>query len=158
MDLRQEMQEVRMVFWDRILSDDPPSRAEMNGQLLAYSRSAAIDERMAFALLRACAEIAHGGTEATKRNLRIAMLCWFSGGVSRAPQSLRHVDGIPHIYQIVGLNLTWHDAARLLKGNPDDYTARKRLLDQLKQACATEWKASFDGASGGPFEQGMPYA
>ncbi len=158
MDLRQEMQEIRIEFWDRILVGDPPSRAEVDRQLLAYSRSAGIDERMAFALLQACAELAREGTEAMKRNLKTAMLCWFSGGVSRTEPRVPLGPDIPHIYQIVGLNLSWRDAASLLRGNPEDYTARKRLLEQLQQTCGDEWRASFNGNSSGPFEPGMSYA
>jgi len=153
-ELALEREETRLVFWERILQDRPPAPEEIDSALLAVTRDGEMEDRVAFALLQACANISRADSDAMKRNLKIALLCWFSGvrSCEAAAPSQTSTGKPPHVYEIVGAHLTWREAALMVGGNPEDYSARPRLLKRLKEECIRQWSAAFGDSTYQPFE------
>ena len=158
--LEHEVREIRMLFWNRILQGNPPEIHEIDEALLPLTRDADIESRLAFTLLRASAEIAKSGTETMQRNLRVALLCWFSGSVAEAYTTMYHrtIPQQPYIHEILNRKMTWHEAASIVGANPNDYTARHRLMKRLKEGCVLHWVRVFGGGTGNPFEAASSHA
>jgi len=152
--LEYEVREIRMLFWNRILQGAPPQAHEVDEALLAFTREADSEARLAFTLLRACAEIAKSGTETMQRYLKVALLCWFSAVAIAGERSSYHkaISRKPHVHEIVNRRITWHEAASIVGVNPDDYTARQRLMKRLQAECAIHWVRVFGNETRNPFE------
>jgi len=138
-----ETQDVRLAFWQRLLREEPVSVEEVDCELKALVRDSAMTDRMAYVLLRACVKAVEAMTPAMKRNLRAALIHWFSlVGSPCDPE--RHESMDPRrIRSVVGQRLTWADCAKLVGGNPEDYTAHRRLVDRLQEAVRAEWDEAF---------------
>ena len=152
--LEYEIREIRLVFWDRILQGAPPQTQEIDQALLPFIRETDIKERLAFTLLRSCAKIARSGTEAMRRNLKVALLYWFGNAnseIETAPYRHANVHS-PHVHEIVNRKITWREAAAIVGTNPNDYSARQRLMKVLQEECAIQWGNLFGEAAGNPFE------
>ena len=158
--LEYEARETRMMFWNRIMQGNPPEVHEVDEALLPFTHDTGIESRLAFTLLRASAEIAKSGTETMKRNLRIALLCWFSGTSTeaKAASAQSKISQQSCIYEIVNRRITWHEAATIFGANPNDYTARQRLMKRLQEECVIHWVRVFGEETGNPFEAAANYA
>ena len=144
-DLSAQCREARLVFWARLLRGAPVNPLEIDREILPLVIDSSPQERMAFILLRAAATIAKSGSEATVRTLRIAIIYWFSNtSISPGMDGEREVDlSALRLRDVVGLGLTWREAALAFGVNPRDYSAYQRLLQKLRMECANQWKALF---------------
>jgi hypothetical protein len=141
-----ETADVRLGIWQRILRDEEVSLPEVDRDLLALARDGADGEKMSYILLRACLAASEEMTPAMRRNLKAALLHWFSHTGSPVDENQRSTIDTGELKTVVGRRLTWSDSARLVGGNPDDYTAYRRLVDRLQDAVHNEWKAAFGSA------------
>ncbi len=152
--MKYEMQELRLQFWDSLLHNDPADGADLDEAFLAFTRAGEYEDKKALVLLKACAAVSQTASNAMKRNLKAAILTWFSGGPSdnrTHSWQLGH-NGMPHLYEIVGTQLSWRDAAGIVGASPDDYSAKRRVLSLLRDECVSQWKWTFGEDTGGPFE------
>ncbi len=113
-----------------------------------------MEERKAYILLRACCELASTGSSACRRNLRVAILYWFSNmgnGCEHGEQ-----DDTPladkDLHRVIGIKLSWREAAAAFGANPNDYSAYHRLLAKLKKTCDDNWKQLYGSVMSSPFE------
>ncbi len=144
-NLQGQCREMRLVFWERILRGAPLDLIEIDREILPLVIDSPPMERMAFILLRAAATLADTGTVAVRRTLRIAIIYWFSNtSVSPGKDEGREVDLFAlRLRDIIGLGLTWREAALAFGVNPRDYSAYQRLLRKLRVECANQWEALF---------------
>lgn len=144
-NLEGQCREMRLVFWERILRGIPVDPIEIDREILPLVIDSSPMERMAFILLRAAATLASTGTVAVRRTLRIATVYWFSNtGVLPAADEEAAIDlSSLSLHNVVGLGLTWREAALAFGVNPRDYSAYQRLLHRLKSECASQWKTLF---------------
>jgi hypothetical protein len=143
MGLDLETADVRLEFWQRLLCEEAVRVIEVDRDLLRLARDGAMREKMAYVLLRACVMAAEEMTPAMRRNLRAALIHWLSSTGS-APDSARQEPVDPgELRTIVGRRLTWAESARLVGGNPDDYSAYRRLVDHLQDVVRAEWESAF---------------
>lgn len=144
-DLMGQCCEERLAFWARLLRGAPLDPLEIDREILPLVVDSSQQERMAFVLLRAAASLAESGSQATVRTLRIAIIYWFSNtSVSLGEDGEREVDlSALRLRDVVGLGLTWREAALAFGVNPRDYSAYQRLLQKLRMECANQWKAFF---------------
>ncbi|MCD6136411.1 hypothetical protein J7J63_06870 [Candidatus Bipolaricaulota bacterium] len=152
-DLTAQARESRLAFWAALLRGAPVDPHEIDREILPLVIDSSQQERVAFILLRAAAAIGQSGSEATVRTLRIAIVYWFSNtSVSPGDDVEREVDlSALQLRDIIGLGLTWREAALAFGVNPRDYSAYQRLLRKLRDECARQWEALF----GEPMEQVM---
>ena len=144
-DLSVQSREARLAFWGGLLRGAPVNLLDIDREILPLVIGASQEERIAFILLRAAAAIAQDGSEATVRTLRIAIIYWFSNtSVSPGKDEEREVDlSALRLRDIIGLGLTWREAALAFGVNPRDYSAYQRLLRKLRTECASQWEALF---------------
>ena len=144
-DLSTQCRETRLSFWARLLRGAPVDPLEIDREILPLVIDSSPQERIAFILLRAAAVIAQNESKATVRTLRIAIVYWFSNtSVSSEMNRVREVDlSALRLRDVVGLGLTWREAALAFGVNPRDYSAYQRLLRKLRLECANQWKALF---------------
>lgn len=141
------------MFWDRLLQDTPPELDEVDRELLTLARAGDFDQRVAFVLLRSCVAIARGGTPAMKRNLKAALVHWISNSGYGDVSDRVVQDDLPMTcYALMGQRLSWREAAILVGGNPNDYSAYSRLLERLVEECARTWRETFGEEREQPFE------
>jgi len=141
--LQLEAADVRLAFWDQILRDEPVDIAEIDAELLPLMKSASSQERIAFIVLRSCVVAQQSMSPAMRRNLRAALIHWFSSlGTSEDTVSAETVDAID-IRSLLGRKLTWKESARMVGGNPEDYSAYGRLLKKLQTTAEDEWVRAF---------------
>jgi hypothetical protein len=145
MDLEEQCRESRLVFWERILRGIPIDPLEIDREILSLITDSSPREKMAFILLRAAATLAGTGTSATTRTLRIAVVYWFSNASPSPSIDLdRELDSSSlSIRDIVGLGLSWREAALLFGANPRDYSAYQRLIQALRKECIKQWEVIF---------------
>jgi hypothetical protein len=146
MGLALEAADVRLGMWQRILRDEAVPVSEIDRELLPLARDGAEGEKMPYILLRACLAAAEEMTPAMRRNLRAALVYWFSQTGSPVESGHREPADLGDLRSVVGQRLTWSDCARLFGINPDDYTAYRRLVDRLEEAVRAEWQAAFGSA------------
>ena len=154
MKLEHEMQETRLMFYERILQDVSISVKEVDNSLLTLTRDASSDDHIALAVLRACVHIAETNAPAMKRNLKVVLVHDFSRAGSPVPKTLPLdiSEHVPRIYEIVGQRLSWREAAVLFRANPEDDSAHIRALVRLQEECKRQWTTLFGDPTGGPFE------
>ncbi|MCD6495349.1 hypothetical protein J7K60_04760 [Candidatus Bipolaricaulota bacterium] len=145
MDLDSQCREARLAFWAGLLRGVPVDPLEIDREILPLVVDSSQRERIAYILLRAAAAIAQNETAVTVRTLRIAIIYWFSNtSVSSGKDREREVDlSALRLRDIIGLGLTWREAALAFGVNPRDYSAYQRLLRKLRTECAKQWKALF---------------
>lgn len=143
MGLEVETADVRLAFWQRLLREEEVGVAEIEHDLLPLARGGAMTEKMAYILLRGCVVAMEGMSPAMRRNLRAALIHWFSS--TATPPDLPHQDPVDpgDLRTVVGRRLTWAESARLVGGNPDDYSAYSRLTKALQDAVNAEWERTF---------------
>ena len=143
--MQDQCREMRLVFWERILRGIPVDPIDIDREILPLVIDSPPMERMAFILLRAAATLANTGTIAVRRTLRIAIIYWFSNtGVTAATDRQAEIDlSSLSLRNVVGLGLTWREAALAFGVNPRDYSAYQRLLRKLKSECTSQWKTLF---------------
>ena len=139
--IKLDSQEIRLVYWQRLLRGDPVEISDIDSQLLGLVREATTDERRAFVLLRACVELFNTGSDAARRNLRGTLIYWFSNVGSRDESSTG--TGFTDIRDLMGRHLTWAECIREVGGNPDAYSARSRTVEKLQNAAKESWKELF---------------
>jgi hypothetical protein len=100
-------------------------------------------ERLAFILLRACVAATVEMTPAMRRNLKAALMHWFSQTGSPSQEASPELPGVVDLSAIVGRRLTWAECAKLVGGNPQDYSAYQRLVARLQVAVQDQWHAVF---------------
>jgi len=147
-----ETADMRVAFWQRLLVDESISPEDVDDELLALAKASSQEEKSAYVLLRAVVVANQEMSDAMRRNLKAAILYWFSqtgtsvgdgGEVGADPSRLETV---------IGRQLAWADCARSVGGNPADYSAYTRLLDRLRHAIRAEWFRAF-GAPQRPLEE-----
>ncbi len=145
MDLSTQCREARLSFWARLLRGEVVDPLVIDREILPLVIDASQEERIAFVLLRSAAAIAQDGSETTVRTLRIAIIYWFSNtSVSPGKDEEREVDlSALRLRDIIGLGLTWREAALAFGVNPRDYSAYQRLLRKLRTECANQWETLF---------------
>lgn len=145
MNLEEQCRELRLVFWERILRGIPIDPSEIDRDVLSLITDSSPREKMAFILLRAAAELARTGTPAIARTIRIAIVYWFSNtGSSSEIDPDRQIDSSSlSIRDVVGLGLSWREAALLFGANPRDYSAYQRLIQSLRKECVKQWETIF---------------
>ena len=152
--LKRICNDVRLVYWSRLLRGEFVSIDDLDQDLLPMVRGAALEERKAYILLRACCELACVGSPSCRRNLRVAILYWFSnmGNGSECGREddtpLAEMD----LHRVVGMKLSWREAAAAFGANPNDYSAYHRLLAKLKEACDDHWRKLYGPAMSSPFD------
>ena len=144
----------RLVYWSHLLRGEFVSIDDLDQDLLPMVRGAAAEERKAYVLLRACCELAGVGSASCRRNLRVAILYWFSNMGNGSEYDKQ--DDTPlaemDLHRVVGMKLSWREAAAAFGANPNDYSAYHRLLAKLKQACDDHWRKLYGSALSSPFE------
>ena len=129
MPLRKLCDEARLVYWSRLLHGEFVTVEDLDREILPLVRGAGIEERKAYTLLRACIDLACCGSAVVRRNLQVAILYWFSNmgsnqAGSNGDASLAGMD----LHRIIGMKLSWREAAAAFGANPNDYSAYHRLL------------------------------
>ena len=158
--LEWELIERQLVFWNRLLQGVSVSLEELDAELLSLSRAASRFARIRFVLLRSCASMAAGETDAMRRNLRVALLYWLSNWFDKVEgKRLKECESEGQnsclgFREFIGRQLSWREAAELLGANPDDYSAYARLLKKLKQEFNRQWKEFFTDRSPGEATNG----
>ena len=138
-----ETADVRLAFWQQLLQEVAISTEDIDRELLPLARAGTVEERTAYVLLRAAVVAFHDMTPAMQRNLKAAVIHWFSSVGSPAEDSFEELIDIHELRTIVGRRLTWADSTRLVGGNPNDYSAYRRLVDRLERAIREEWSRAF---------------
>lgn len=138
-----DVQDVRLAFWQRLVAEEVVTADDVDRELLPLVRGGPRGEQMAYVLLRACVTSAEGMGSAMKRNLRAALIHWFSHVGSPIDPERREPVDPRWLSSVIGQRLTWADSARLVGGNPEDYSAYRRLVDCLQEAVRSEWERSF---------------
>ncbi len=138
-----ETPDVRLAFWQQLLRGIMVSPEDIDRELLPLARAGTVEERRAYILLRAAVASFQEMTPAMQRNLKAAVIYWFSCVGSQVEDNVEEVLDIHELRTVVGRRLTWADSARLVGGNPDDYSAYKRLVDRLERAIREEWSRMF---------------
>jgi len=144
-DLREDCREARLTYWGMLLRGEPIDPLEIDREILPLVIDSSAAERMAFILVRAAAVLAKTGSKPTVRTLRIAIVYWFSNtSVPPGVDGGREVDlSVLRLRDVIGLGLTWREAALAFGVNPRDYSAYQRLLQKLRVECANQWRAIF---------------
>lgn len=144
-NLAAQCRESRLFFWERILRGVPVDPLEVDREIRSLVIDSSQQERIAYTLLRAAATIAWNESVATVRTLRIAIIYWFSNtSVSPGRNTEGEADlSALRLRDIIGLGLTWREAALAFGANPRDYSAYQRLLRKLRAEYAKQWKALF---------------
>ena len=144
-DLSVQCREARLVFWGHLLRGVAVDPLEIDREILPLVVDSYQQERVAFILLRAAATLARDESAATVRTLRIAIVYWFSNtSVSPGKDEEQERDlSMLRLCDIIGLGLTWREAALAFGVNPKDYSAYQRLLRKLRMEFASQWKAFF---------------
>lgn len=143
--MQEILREDRLVVWDRLLRSGNVELEEVERLVTKLSRDTTEEEQLGSVLLLAVAKIATVERGATRRNLTAALRYWFShtGTKDRpltfVPRGLEDVG----LVDLMGLYLTWPEAMRSVGGNPNDYSALKRLEQELREHCAKEWERVF---------------
>jgi len=154
--LREMCDEARLAYWSRLLRGEFVTVEDLDRDILPLVRGAGVHEQKAYTLLCACSDLASNGSPSVRRNLKVAILYWFSNmgnGVERAETDetpLAEMD----LHRIVGMKLTWREAAAAFGANPNDYSAYHRLLAKLKDRCDEHWRNRFGSADASPFPAG----
>lgn len=146
------LREDRLAVWDRLVRGEHVPSEDVSGFILRLSHDAPPEEKASCVLLLASLRIANEGRRAMRRNLRAALRYWFShSGSNDRPVKLNPRDlQDAGLERLVGLYLSWPEAMKSVRGNPEDYTALKRVEKQLRAQCAVEWQEQF--GSGVPAE------
>ncbi|MBN1859612.1 hypothetical protein JW848_10500 [Candidatus Bipolaricaulota bacterium] len=153
MPLTRMCDEARLAYWSQLLRGESFTIEDLDREILPLVRGAGVDERKAYTLLRACCELASCGSSAVRRNLKVAILYWFSNmGNGEAPSEsgdtpLAEMD----LHRIIGMKLSWREAAAAFGANPNDYSAYHRLLSKLKERCDEHWRQQFGLTVTSPF-------
>ena len=140
--LRLDTQETRLVFWQRLLRDQPVATEDIDEQLLRLVRERDSEERRAFVLLRSCAQLMDGGTETMRRTLRGTLMYWFSHTGSGGDRD-QTIQDYTDLLTLIGRRLTWSECIRHVGGNPDAYSARSRLVEALQTSVRQQWAELF---------------
>jgi len=140
------LREDRLVFWDRLLRGERVDPVECRELMTRLAHEAPPEEKSGCILLVASVCLAREGNRAMQRNLRAALRYWFShSGTKERPETFDPCelqDG--GLETVVGLYLSWPEAMLSVGGNPDDYTAMKRLERRLRAKCVEEWERQFN--------------
>ena len=144
-----DARDTRILLWAELLDSGDLSTDEIDRELLQMARGSSTDEKEAFVLLRAAAHLLGSGSEALRRNLRIALVYWFSQVGSLDEEVETENLDLANIADLQGTHLTWSECARRLGGNPSDYTAYSRTIQKLRDEVVKQWN--------GLFGEGMPF-
>jgi len=140
--LKMDAQEARVAFWQRLLRDQAVEIREIDHQLLPLVRASASEERRAYVVLRAAADLMSNGSEATRRTLRGTLMYWFSNTGSGDDRDCA-IDDYTDLRALIGRRLSWGECIRQVGGNPDAYSARSRLVDLLQTSIRQHWTDLF---------------
>jgi hypothetical protein len=141
--LEIDIGDVRLVFWQRLLQNTPVALDELDAELGVVCRDAPADDRLAFAVLRACASISYSGSEPQRRTLRAALIYWFSRTASKVEAPEGTLLDPMDLFSIAGTHLAWRDCAVLVGGNPDDYSAYGRIVERLHALAREQWSQLY---------------
>lgn len=141
--LELDAQDLRLGLWQRLLADEEIPVADVDEDLLPLAREGVASERLAFILLRTCVAATVEMTPAMRRNLKAALIHWFSQTGSPSPETPCEFPSRADLAAIVGRRLTWAESAKLVGGNPQDYSAYQRLVARLQTAVQEQWHAVF---------------
>lgn len=143
--IQELLREDRLIFWDRLIRGESIDAEELDQLVIKLAHDASAEERVGSVFLLAAAKIARVGRRAMRRNLIAGLRYWFShvGTKDRPPgfnsQAIRDAG----LTEIMGLYLNWREAMLSVGGNPNDYSALKRLEKRLKEEYKKEWKRVF---------------
>jgi len=147
-----ETADMRISFWQRLLVDESVSPSDVDEELLSLARVSSQEEKSAYVLLRAVVVAKQEMTDAMRRNLKAAILYWFSQTGTSEDDAREVIVDPSRLETIIGRRLTWAECAKTVGGNPADYSAYTRLLDRLRSAIQAEWAHAF-GAAQLPLEE-----
>ena len=144
-----DARDTRVLLWAELLESGDLSTDEIDRELLQLARGSSTDEKEAFVLLRAAAQLFDSGSDALRRSLRIAIVYWFSQVGSLDEEAEPETLDLANLSDLQGTHLTWSECARRLGGNPSDYSAYSRTIQKLKDEVLTQWN--------GLFGEGLPF-
>ena len=139
------LREDRLAFWDRLIRGVQVPPAECDDLLTQLAVNADPEEQAGCILLLASVGIANEANRAMRRNLRAALKYWFS---HTGTKESREAPGLHDVQEgglesVIGLYLSWPEAMESVGGNPNDYSALKRLESLLRARCVEEWERRF---------------
>lgn len=144
------MNEERLFYWDKLLRGEGVDLEKVRAMAVRDSTDAPEQEKAAWVLLLAAAELLKTGSPASRCYL-IAYLryCFSQAGTAYRPpefdpESLKGTG----IDNVLGTKLTWEEAlvassCKSKKGRSVDYSAMKRTEAKLKLACRRWWEELF---------------
>jgi len=72
MSLAKEMLTIRMRHWDRLLQGRTVGVVDIDDGLRRLAADSGFQERIAYILLRSCAELLADGSESTRKHMQVA--------------------------------------------------------------------------------------
>lgn len=154
--IQELLREDRLALWDRLIHGENVAQTELDQLVTKLAHDAPGEDRASCMLLLATANIASQGSRAMRRNLIAALRYWFSHTGSKIrppdldPRGLKDVG----LIELMGLYLSWPEAMLSAGGNPDDYTALKRVEKKLKEKYEEEWERVFGSSAPFTFVRG----
>lgn len=154
--IQELLREDRLALWDRLIQGELIDQLELNQLVTKFVHAVPVEERIGCALLLAATNIASQESRAMRRNLVAALRYWFShtGSKIRPPDLDPYGLKDAGLIELMGLYLSWPEAMLSVGGNPDDYTALKRVERKLKEKYEEEWDRVFGSSAPLTFAHG----
>jgi len=129
---------------------------DIDDGLRRLAADSGFQERIAYILLRSCAELLADGSESTRKHMQAALMHWFGASnlSSLENSDSRRSADLDSVVDVAKRKLTWREAMERVGANPEDYSAKGRLLKRLRETCERTWAERFGESIGNPFRGG----